>query len=1038
MTAHHDYTITSLSMYKFLKIVIAITVWINANAQAIPADISIQQGHMGDVIKLAISTDSKYFATYGLDGKIIIWDYKTSSQMAFIYVPIKVDKLQFGESLNNLYYAANNSSTLYQLTIATMETKAVSTANISFISKTETKLPNALCKIKGAKITWTEATSLKKIKTLTCDYFDQPYTSLVYAKDFDYTIASSKDGSIYVYDKNFKLKKQLKGHNSDVNDIALSPDQKYLYSVSTDRSIIKWNLESLTMAERYSGKNYPAYGLSLNPSGNKLMYGDELGNLKTVNLSSFKLENTSISESQFPIIHSFQFTDSQYLFAGNANKLQVDWDTDKRTTYRNAGIGVKPTIHYLFNEKLGLYQPPFSYYKSVDVNGTAKLLAVSTDIHTIIPGYVRLYSLNGNKKSNKTRKLYTKGESNPATVFFLSDSILFTSYSTTSNKLWKVDQAKLKPVFEKELKIPMATAMVSRFSNNELLVFNKYELFVHNLSTNTYSSVGTAQPTALFGLADNLAAYTTVQNDFFLVSKAKDSFAVLGPFSGHQDNITSIVYNPEKQQIYTSSIDGSIKIWDKNNMEQILTVVAIGNSNCIYITPDNYYMMSNKGLASFGFKKEDKFYFPEQFDPIYNRPDIVLDRLGYADQTLIDAYYRAYQKRLKKLGFTEEMLQNDFHLPTLELKNIDNIQSITDTASIKLDLNATDTKYALDRINVWVNDVAAFGTNGVSVKNANTNKVEKELTISLAKGQNKIEVSSVNQAGAESYKEAFTINCTAGKSKPDLYIITIGVSTYSDERFNLKYAAKDATDMIEAFKNNPSFEKVYAKTLTNQEVTIENIQQLKAFLAAADINDQVIVFVAGHGLLDSKYDYYYASYDMDFKNPETKGIPYEAIEDLLDGIKPLKKLLFMDTCHSGEVDKDDVKETSNSSSNTDVMVRGVGIAYLESNENHLGLINTSDLMRTMFTDLRKGTGATVISASGGLEFALESNDWKNGLFTYCLLNGINHQEADLNNDGEIWLQELQQFVFDNVKSLSGGRQTPTFRLENRSLNYRIW
>ena len=142
------------------------------------------------------------------------------------------------------------------------------------------------------------------------------------------------------------------------------------------------------------------------------------------------------------------------------------------------------------------------------------------------------------------------------------------------------------------------------------------------------------------------------------------------------------------------------------------------------------------------------------------------------------------------------MLQNDFHLPTIEVKNIDNIQSITDTASIKLDLNATDTKYALDRINVWINDVAAFGTNGVSVKNANTNKVEKELTISLAKGQNKIEVSSVNQAGAESYKETFTINCTAGKPKPDLYIITIGVSTYSDERFNLKYAAKDAIKKI--------------------------------------------------------------------------------------------------------------------------------------------------------------------------------------------------------------------------------------------------
>jgi hypothetical protein len=146
-----------------------------------------------------------------------------------------------------------------------------------------------------------------------------------------------------------------------------------------------------------------------------------------------------------------------------------------------------------------------------------------------------------------------------------------------------------------------------------------------------------------------------------------------------------------------------------------------------------------------------------------------------------------------------------------------------------------------------------------------------------------------------------------------------------------------------------------------------------------------MIFIAGHGVLDANLDYYFATYDMDFQQPQERGLAYEDLESLLDGIKPLKKTLMIDACHSGEIDKDEVElAEADNGEEGDVQFRAVGNTATPK----LGVQNTSELTKSLFTDLRKGTGATVISSAGGMEFAMEGDDWNNGLFTYCLIKGI--------------------------------------------------
>src|SRR6185295_11561558 len=67
----------------------------------------------------------------------------------------------------------------------------------------------------------------------------------------------------------------------------------------------------------------------------------------------------------------------------------------------------------------------------------------------------------------------------------------------------------------------------------------------------------------------------------------------------------------------------------------------------------------------------------------------------------------------------------------------------------------------------------------------------------------------------------------------------------------------------------------------------------------------VVVFAAGHGMTDAKQNYYFGTYDIDPEHPEENGLPYEDFEGLLDGIAALQKVLLIDTCFSGEIDKDE-------------------------------------------------------------------------------------------------------------------------------------
>ncbi len=229
--------------------------------------------------------------------------------------------------------------------------------------------------------------------------------------------------------------------------------------------------------------------------------------------------------------------------------------------------------------------------------------------------------------------------------------------------------------------------------------------------------------------------------------------------------------------------------------------------------------------------------------------------------------------------------------------------------------------------------------------------------------------------------------------------------------------------------------------------------QAREWLKQSKVNDLVVVFAAGHGMTDEKSDYYFGTYDIDPKHPAENGLPYQEFENLLDGIPALQKVLLLDTCFSGEIEKDQpvvVAQAESGASGTVKMrafkaARGVSVVTDEPQAPSSSGATTprlsSDMLRFQqdwFADLRRGTGAAVISSSSGNEYSLEGEQWKNGVFTYSLLNGLKNRQADTNNDRVITVSELQAYVIDQVRKLTEGGQNPTVRRENLESDFVVY
>ncbi len=264
----------------------------------------------------------------------------------------------------------------------------------------------------------------------------------------------------------------------------------------------------------------------------------------------------------------------------------------------------------------------------------------------------------------------------------------------------------------------------------------------------------------------------------------------------------------------------------------------------------------------------------------------------------------------------------------------------------------------------------------------------------------------------------------------NLWAVLIGVSRYQygDQNLdgyriaNLKNAADDAQSIYEFLKSpeGGSFrdeaEGGHMVLLKDEQATKANVEAALAKLKQAKPNDYFVIYIAAHGTITPSREPgstttvetpYFVLFDTDLRDATRTALRMDKFQQIVGQIPAKKGLVLSDTCHSGGVQ---------------LAGRDAGDSATRANVRWQEEMN------------RVTSGVGFISAADQLEQSFERDDLNQGVFTYCLLQGL-AGDADVNFDGKVTFNEISGYLRDEVPKLTNNKQHPKYNTTAIQANY---
>ena len=338
----------------------------------------------------------------------------------------------------------------------------------------------------------------------------------------------------------------------------------------------------------------------------------------------------------------------------------------------------------------------------------------------------------------------------------------------------------------------------------------------------------------------------------------------------------------------------------------------------------------------------------------------------------------------------EEQLANT---PTIKIIKPENNSKVSNQELI-ITVKATSNGDPIKEILIYINGkLFNTGERGfIKTESENT----KTFTITLVQGKNIITARAVSKKNYESEADEITVFYEGVKKTANLHMFVIGIDKYKNPKYNLNYAVADATSFTEEIEKNSSeiFGTVNITFLKDADATKERIlQEFENIKQQAKQEDVFIFYYAGHGVMsmDDKPEFHIIPYNVtklyDYSEKlNANAISADELQTFSTELKAQKQMFVFDACQSGGM--------------TEFLVaRGAA-------------------EEKAIAQLARSTGTYWLTASNSEQYATEFAELGHGLFTYCVLLGLQGQADGGDKDKKITVKELSSFLDDKVPELS--------------------
>ncbi len=465
-----------------------------------------------------------------------------------------------------------------------------------------------------------------------------------------------------------------------------------------------------------------------------------------------------------------------------------------------------------------------------------------------------------------------------------------------------------------------------------------------------------------------------------------------------------VVLGPRGKTLLAPDRSNALGIWSAADGSRLGMLRALPQGEWLVTAQSGLFDGSPRGWSQIAWRDPDglKTEPAEVFFTDFYRPGLFAE--------LLDGHQPALPRNLAQV---------DRRQPTVVLS-----ASSPSTAerTVQLEINATEASTGAP--GGGVRDLRLF-RNGVLIKAwrgdlpVKQGKTTLQVVEPVVAGANHFTAYAFNHDNVKSADAETVVQGTAARRPGTVFLLAVGVNQYSNNEFNLRYAAPDATRMGDALEKSQQkagrYPEVVRVDLLDSQATKANIlfalnrlagqSQGKllpnappalAKLRVVQPEDSVMIYFAGHGIAWQDH-FYLVPHDLGYTGSRSNladgidAVLQHSISDveLESSLEPLDAshiLLVIDACNSGKA--------------------------LDAEEQRRGPMNTRGLAQLAYEK-----GIDVLTASQSYQAALESSRLGHGYLTYALAEEGLTLADTTPVDGKVTAPEWFEFASSRVPQL---------------------